>query len=168
MDNKRELEMLYQFQKFLKCRLAEIEDEPQTCDACKARSAMEESLANVDRQILCARNDVEPSFGEYQADAARTMEASWTREEKITHALRGLAAEVGELNGIFQKEMQGHDVYEADVKEEIGDVMWFLNELATAMGMDMAAVARRNMTKRLVRYPNGFSEEDSINRRDHV
>ena len=163
-----ELEALYGVQKTMKQKLAEMEGEPKPCDACRARSRVEEGLRGIDRMIECIRAEVIPTFGEYQEDVLRTQNLTWTRKETVTHALRELASEVGELNGIFQKEMQGHEVHIEDVSEEVGDVLWGLGELCNALGLHLGIIARDNMTKRMIRYPEGFSAEDSIARRDHV
>lgn len=162
-----DLRALYDLQKRMKQHLAQLEEEAQTCDACNARRRAEEGLEGVENIIRCVTAETIPTFYEYQDDVARTQDEQWTRDEKITHALRELAAEVGELNGIYQKEMQGHDVRLKDVAEEIGDVLWGLGALCNALGLHLGVIARDNMIKRMIRYPQGFSAEDSIARRDH-
>lgn len=168
MDNSQELLALYGLQKSVKAKLSDLENKPPTCDVCRATAAAREILSNIERMIDCSSDCCHPTMHEYQMDARRTQRAEWTDADKVTHALRGLAAEVGELNSIFQKAMQGHAVCQEDIEEEIGDVLWFLCELADTHGIELGEVARRNMVKRLVRYPGGFTEQDSINRRDHA
>lgn len=168
MDNSQELRALYRLQKAIKAKLSALEIKEQTCDVCRAATAARKTLRDIERMIDCSADCCHPTMHEYQMDARRTQRAEWTDADKLTHALRGLAAEVGELNSIFQKAMQGHAVCQQDVVEEIGDVLWFLCELADSHGIELGEAARRNMVKRLVRYPGGFTEQDSINRIDHA
>lgn len=43
----------------------------------------------------------------YQRKAARTINEKLSAEEKIRHAVHGMAAEAGEVNGLYQKVYQG-------------------------------------------------------------
>lgn len=168
MDNSQELLALYGLQKSVKAKLSDLENKPQTCDVCRAAAGARETLRNVERMIDCTADCCHPTFHAYQLDARRTQRTEWNDVDRLTHALRGLAAEVGEINSIFQKAMQGHAVCQDDIVEEIGDVLWFLCELADSHGIELGEAARRNMVKRLVRYPGGFNKQDSINRIDHA
>ena len=103
---------------------------------------------------------------EYQRLAARTINPDLTLDETINHALFGLAAEVGEVTGLFQKEMQGHPLLNDSLRKEIGDVLWMLGELCTAFDFDMEDIARENIEKLKRRYPAGFSTERSLHRKD--
>ena len=49
-------------------------------------------------------------LNEYQELAARTINPELTKVEQVQHSLHGLSAEVGELNGLYQKFYQGHAV----------------------------------------------------------
>lgn len=162
-----DLRALYDMQKKIKQHIARLETEEPTCDICNARRRAEEGLNGVENIIKCVTAEMIPTFHEYQDDVARTQNESWTQGEKVTHALRELAAEVGELNGIYQKQMQGHGVSLDDVAEEAGDVLWGLGALCNALGLHLGIIARDNMIKRAIRYPTGFSAADSIARRDH-
>ena len=102
----------------------------------------------------------------YQRLAARTINPKLSNDELIEHALFGLASEVGELHGIFQKRLQGHGVDVDHVVKEAGDVLWMLAELCTAYDFDMDDVAAKNIDKLMARYPRGFSEERSLHRAD--
>jgi len=48
----------------------------------------------------------------------------------------------------------------------LGDVLWYLAEAATAAGLDLGEIANQNVQKLIKRYPDGFSQENSINRPD--
>lgn len=59
-------------------------------------------------------------INEYQQLAARTINERLDLIEKTQHALHGMAAEVGEVHGLYQKIYQGHDLREEDLKKELG------------------------------------------------
>lgn len=103
-------------------------------------------------------------FNEYQVLARRTQNMELTREDRLNHALRGLASECGEINGIYQKALQGHAVDRELVAEELGDLLWFSAELADCIGVQLGSVANTNIIKLLSRYPEGFDSDRSLHR----
>lgn len=106
----------------------------------------------------------EITFNHYQELAKRTINTDLTENKKLAHALYGLSSETGEISGIFQKELQGHEVRRDDLKEEVGDLLWFTAELCTVFGFDMDEIAQKNIDKLKKRYPDGFDEDRSVNR----
>ena len=105
-------------------------------------------------------------MNEYQKLAARTINPKLTEEQTVRHALFGLSAEVGEVNSLFQKELQGHHLELDDLKKEIGDCQWFIAELCTAFGFKMEDIGNMNIEKLKARYPEGFDPEKSIHRQE--
>ena len=59
---------------------------------------------------------------------------------------------------------QGHDLKKEELIEELGDNLWYLAEAADTIGVTLEDIANANLLKLLKRYPDGFKEEDSINR----
>lgn len=104
------------------------------------------------------------TLNEYQGLAERTVNKKLTWQEMRAHALHGLVAEVGEIHSIYQKAYQGHTIDFEQLKEEIGDLLWFVAELCDTLGVKMDDVAARNIEKLRKRYPEGFDEERSRNR----
>ena len=104
------------------------------------------------------------TLSEYQEKAARTINQKLTEEKMLRHALFGLTAEVGEITGLFQKQLQGHPLLLEHLEKEIGDVLWMVAELCTALSLDMEEVAEANIEKLKKRYPEGFTTENSIHR----
>lgn len=84
---------------------------------------------------------------------------------EIVNACLGLSGEVGEVNDIVKKYIfHGHDIEINDLVKEISDCMWYIALMCQGLGIDMGEVARINIEKLKKRYPNGFSEQASINR----
>lgn len=105
-------------------------------------------------------------FTEYQAHARRTQNTSLTLPARRNHALFGMAAEVGEIQAMFQKVFQGHTLDTDHLKHEIGDLLWFVGELCDVFKFDLGDVAAANIDKLRKRYPDGFSEDRSLHREE--
>lgn len=108
------------------------------------------------------------NLNEYQELARRTQNNTLTMAEKENHALFGMASEVGEIHAIYQKVYQGHDMNYHKVIDEMGDLMWFMAELADAMGVSLVDVAEHNIDKLKKRYPHGFDVEHSVHREEYA
>ena len=101
---------------------------------------------------------------EYQALAARTINKKLHSWKKELHAVFGMAGEVGEIQSIYQKTFQGHEFDSSEMKKELGDLLWFIAEYCTVYGWELEDIMQLNIDKLKARYPEGFSEEKSINR----
>ena len=103
-------------------------------------------------------------FDEYQKLAARTINRELTPSEKCLHALHLMAAECGEIHGLFQKAYQGHDFEDFHLMKEVGDLLWGMAELCEVFGWSLGDVAEMNIEKLKARYPAGFEAERSLHR----
>lgn len=106
------------------------------------------------------------TLDEYQNKALRTINLELVDDALELHALHGLASEVGEIHGLYQKVYQGHKIDMIHLQKEIGDCLWFLAELCTANGMSLEKVGEMNIAKLESRYPHGFDASHSIHRKD--
>ncbi len=104
------------------------------------------------------------TLDEYQQLASRTINQDLTWAQVDDHALHGMSAEIGEIHGIYQKRYQGHNVNDWEMMKELGDLLWFCAEFATAHGWSLDDVCQMNIDKLKIRYPDGFSAERSVNR----
>lgn len=109
--------------------------------------------------------DVPWTMDGYQILAARTIDGSLPESCIEAHALHGMVAELGEIHGIFQKAFQGHEMSDEHLKRELGDLLWFIAEFATARHWLLSDVAETNIEKLRARYPEGFEAERSLHRR---
>ena len=104
---------------------------------------------------------------EYQVAAMRTSNDKLTIRDHVLNGALGLFGEGGEVADIVKKAyMQGHPLDKAHIAEELGDVCWYVAELATALGYSMEEIMRGNIDKLRRRYPDGFDAGRSINRNE--
>lgn len=100
------------------------------------------------------------TFDEYQADALRTAGSM-----DLAYQALGLAGEAGEVADLIKKHIgQGHPLDRDRLAKEIGDVLWHAAMLCRVLGLSFGAVAKGNIEKLRVRYPEGFSPERSQDR----
>lgn len=104
------------------------------------------------------------NLSEYQQKAARTRMAAWSYRDNLLNAGLGAAGEAGEIANKVKKQIFHQHPNKAEIIEEIGDVLWYLAELCTTLGVGLDAVAQGNIEKLERRFPDGFSVERSINR----
>ena len=106
------------------------------------------------------------TVNEYQEMAGRTINHNLNREEQLRHALFEMCGELGEIHSIYQKVYQGHKIKVDDLKAEVGDLLWGIAEFCTVNGWWMEEICDRNIEKLKRRYPDGLSEDRSVNRGD--
>lgn len=107
------------------------------------------------------------SLNKYMEDAMRTKSPLLDRNGLLTDGGLGIVGEAGEVADIIKKHLcQGHDLDRNELMSELGDVLWYIAELCYVSGFSLEDVARRNIEKLKERYPDGFSEEASVNRKE--
>jgi NTP pyrophosphatase (non-canonical NTP hydrolase) len=78
-----------------------------------------------------------------------------SHEKMVSHALRGLASEVGELTDTFKKHLDYEQELDmTNVLEELGDMRFYLQALMNIYGLDEQTVLQLNADKLSVRYHN--------------
>lgn len=85
---------------------------------------------------------------------------------KLSHGAFGLAAEAGEVAGIFQKIYQGHGFDEEHLVKECGDCLWMIAEILDALDVSMSECMELNIQKLRERYPDGFEADKSLHRKE--
>lgn len=77
----------------------------------------------------------------------------------------GLAGEAGEVVDLLKKSIgHGHELDPVRIALELGDVLWYVAEIANHLDVKLSDVAEANLAKLRSRYPGGFSPQASINR----
>lgn len=101
----------------------------------------------------------------YQQLAARTTNPLLGDSMRKAVAALGLAGESGEVCDLIKKEVGHNHPPDFDkVKDETGDILWYLAETAALYGFTLNEIAEHNVRKLMARYPQGFSSDRSINR----
>ena len=85
------------------------------------------------------------------------------------HAAIGLAGESGEVLDCVKKAMfYGQPLDTANLREEAGDIIWYLALLCRSEGFDIKEIMQENIDKLYQRYPEKFSREHAKLRLDKV
>jgi len=102
---------------------------------------------------------------DYQKAVKRTVNKDLDTSDQILNFCLGLSGETGEVIDLIKKEFfQGHGRNNDKLKDEIGDVLWYLSNLCNELGYNIETILDMNIEKLNKRYPDGFKEEDSTNR----
>ena len=114
---------------------------------------------------MAENKDEKVSFDEYQQHAFNLISADG-KKDMVLNGVLGLAGEAGECCDIVKKvKFQGHTMDKEHLIEEIGDVLWYVAETASGLGVSLSDVAQYNLDKLHKRYHGEeFHKEDSINR----
>lgn len=106
------------------------------------------------------------NFNEYQQQCERTANRATSDPFKfLTEKALGIIGEAGEIGDYLKKVLcHGHPMNTEKLKDEAGDLMWYLSTTLTTYGITLEEVVEHNIAKLKARYPDGFSEEASINR----
>jgi NTP pyrophosphatase (non-canonical NTP hydrolase) len=107
------------------------------------------------------------SLNEYQHLASRTMNTKLPHEARAAMLALGVAGEAGEVADYLKKVLfHAHPMDVEKLKKELGDVLWYVANLAREFSLDLGDVADANVKKLLARYPVGFSPQASMRRAD--
>ena len=87
-------------------------------------------------------------------------------DKDITHMILGVIGEGGELATALLGMMDGRALDKSNVKEEIGDILWYLQGLATACGFSLSDCFNTNVAKLMKRYPDAQFSSDRAENRD--
>ena len=106
-------------------------------------------------------------FTNYQWRTGHT--AIYPQDKALEYLSLGLVSEAGEVAGKVKKIIRDHDSKLTDeMKEaltaEIGDVMWYIAQLCTALDTNMGIVARQNVDKLAKRKQANTLSGDGDNR----
>ena len=105
------------------------------------------------------------TLNEYQELALRTAHLHENHEDDLLHGAAGVCTEAGELMDIYKRfKFYGKPVDWVNVKEEVGDVMWYLALVCQSAGISLEDAAKGNIEKLRVRYPDRFSRNAALER----
>jgi len=102
----------------------------------------------------------EITFVAYQKASEATMNRDLPWKEEIANACMGLAGEVGEILEPIKKWLwHGKPLQLDETRDELGDLLFYVAWLCSALDIDMGAAASHNVEKLAQRYPEGFQAQ---------
>ena len=105
------------------------------------------------------------TINEYQKLAMSTLNPALSKKDVLINGVMGLCGESGEAIDIVKKHLaQGHPLDREKLVKELGDIVWYLAETATALDVTLEEVLEGNIEKLRRRYPEGFSKVRSVQR----
>ena len=94
----------------------------------------------------------------------------WSQPQRLLTGGIGICSEGGELLDLVKKVLfQGKEPtpeLRKKIKLELGDVMWYVQQVLIWGGWSLNEVLHENINKLSGRYPEGFSVDKSENRED--
>jgi NTP pyrophosphatase (non-canonical NTP hydrolase) len=106
-------------------------------------------------------------LSDYQRLSRRTAE--YPREAWLAYPALGLSGEAGEVAEHAKKAIrddrgQISDERRAAMAKELGDVLWYVAQLASELGLDLDEIAQANLDKLLSRQQRGVLSGDGDDR----
>ena len=107
-------------------------------------------------------------FNEYQKASRQTAQYP-TVGEKFIYPVLGLVGEAGEvaekIKELFRNN-NGHidEEFKQRLKKELGDVLWYLSQIASEFDLSLNEVAQHNLDKVLDRQARGVIESNGDER----
>jgi len=148
-----------------------------TTDPHPALSRGEELVRDLTKadQVLDGRLDEHKRALFYGDDNARVLrgaggedyilgeldEETWD----MLHAVLGLGTEGGEVMESFRAVLaEGEEPDEENLKEELGDILYYAARLADALDTSLLEIMQANNRKLRERFPEEFTQEDALER----
>lgn len=91
------------------------------------------------------------------------LRLSTAENARLFHFFVGIATESGELLDAIKKSIvYGKPLDKVNLKEELGDVMWYVARACATLGVTLEEVMETNIKKLAARYPDGFTEHAAL------
>jgi|SRR3989344_2589357 len=108
------------------------------------------------------------TFDEYQEQSRKTAMYPGLNKNLVYPAL-GLTGEAGEVAEKIKKIIRDHggvpnDTHREEIKKELGDVLWYVSQMSTELGISMKDVAAANLEKLFSRMERGKIQGSGDNR----
>lgn len=97
-------------------------------------------------------------FNEYQKAAKRTL---YGNEQVLTNCALGLAGETGQVVDLVKNyTFRGKNLDRQELIHEMGDVLWYLSQVAEWANIPFDEVAQSNIKELNKRYPHGYENQN--------
>jgi NTP pyrophosphatase (non-canonical NTP hydrolase) len=87
----------------------------------------------------------ETTFSKYQGETGKT--AVYPEETPLQYLALGITGEAGEIADKIKKKKRDGELDKEDLSKEIGDVLWYLSQLASQLNRDLGEIAEENIEK---------------------
>lgn len=96
-----------------------------------------------------------------------TMATFTPSKLRLVNGALGLAGECGEVVDIIKKHTQYNKALDiAHLKEELGDILWYMSIILQDIGSSFDEVMLLNQNKLNKRFPSSFTEQAALERAD--
>ena len=102
---------------------------------------------------------------EYQQLCKKTAKPFDDKTQAMSDWGLGVSGEAGDLAGCIKKTFYHNNDQTAGIRENVGDVMWYLSMICNTMGWELDDITSENIEKLSKRYKQGFTEEE-LRRKD--
>ena len=100
-------------------------------------------------------------FSDYQKKASETDQFPKEGQRGESISLFGLIGEIGSLISTFKKRLRDKSSYvtfNKDMKEEMGDILWYVANIATKYKLSLNEIAEENLIKTKAMWPSAGAE----------
>lgn len=90
------------------------------------------------------------TLNEYQSEAEKTDRTGTDPQDGLLVSVLGIQGESGGLATLFKKKLRDGDsftVYPEQCAEELGDILWYVANVATKLGLSLEYIAEKNLKK---------------------
>lgn len=104
-------------------------------------------------------------LSEYQERAKQSNQVAGHDEKSKLVPLLGLAGEVGSLLSEYKKYLRdggAHQRFNDQIAEDLGDLLWYISNVATKFGLDLEVVATANLEKVRGRWPQRDDSQGTL------
>jgi len=98
---------------------------------------------------------------EYQKLCRTTAKKYEDKEKELANYGLGVVGEAGDIAGCVKKTLFHKNDQVSGIRENIGDVMWYLAMICNYFEWNLEDVLGENIQKLKARYPKGFTEKDA-------
>lgn len=108
------------------------------------------------------------NFNEYQKQSQKTAQYP-NKGNNYIYPVLGLAGESGEVAEKFKKIIRDSDgrideEKKVEIRKELGDVLWYISQIATELKINLEDVAQKNIEKLQSRLERGCIKGNGDNR----
>lgn len=115
----------------------------------------------ISSEFIKASRRTDLSVEQYAGALTRMVEL----DPRLTHGVFGLVTEAGEMLDALKKHLfYGAPLDLTNIKEELGDVEWYMSLILTFLGTTHDSIFELNVAKLKSRYPERFEESQALNR----